>query len=68
MNVTAGSGMNIEPAVLEMPGDRLKDRCRLCFVRFKHHLFDLTFVEKSSRWVTNTQVKIKTEVSMGSYG
>ncbi|CAB3987990.1 Hypothetical predicted protein, partial [Paramuricea clavata] len=31
--------------------------------RFKHHLFDLTFMEKSSRWTTNTQVKIKTEVA-----
>ncbi|XP_033116151.1 coiled-coil domain-containing protein 180-like [Anneissia japonica] len=31
--------------------------------RFKHHLFDLTFVEKLTRWLTNTQVKIKAEVA-----
>ena len=32
------------------------------FYRFKYHLFDLTFLEKISRWLTNTQVKIKSEV------
>ncbi|XP_038046309.1 coiled-coil domain-containing protein 180-like isoform X2 [Patiria miniata] len=31
--------------------------------RFKHHLFDLTFIEKLTRWLTNTQVKIKSEVA-----
>lgn len=31
--------------------------------RFKYHLFDLTFLEKISRWLTNTQVKIKSEVA-----
>ncbi|XP_022107089.1 coiled-coil domain-containing protein 180-like [Acanthaster planci] len=31
--------------------------------RFKHHLFDLTFIEKLTRWLTNTQVKIKAEVA-----
>ena len=31
--------------------------------RFKHHLFDLTFMEKITRWLTNTQVKIKAEVA-----
>ncbi|XP_072015860.1 coiled-coil domain-containing protein 180-like [Amphiura filiformis] len=31
--------------------------------RFKHHLFDLTFIEKLTRWLTNTQVKVKGEVA-----
>ncbi|XP_077986671.1 coiled-coil domain-containing protein 180-like [Glandiceps talaboti] len=31
--------------------------------RFKNHLFDLTFMEKLTRWLTNTQVKIKSEVA-----
>lgn len=31
--------------------------------RFKNHLFDLTFMEKVTRWLTNTQVKVKSEVS-----
>ncbi|XP_065068754.1 coiled-coil domain-containing protein 180-like isoform X2 [Rhopilema esculentum] len=31
--------------------------------RFKHHLFDLTYLEKISRWLTNIQVKIKSEVA-----
>ncbi|XP_070532747.1 coiled-coil domain-containing protein 180-like [Ptychodera flava] len=31
--------------------------------RFKNHLFDLTFMEKLARWLTNTQVKIKAEVA-----
>ncbi|XP_030854046.1 coiled-coil domain-containing protein 180-like isoform X3 [Strongylocentrotus purpuratus] len=31
--------------------------------RFKSHLFDLTFIEKLSRWLNNTQVKIKGEVA-----
>ncbi|PIK36653.1 putative coiled-coil domain-containing protein [Apostichopus japonicus] len=31
--------------------------------RFKNHLFDLTFIEKLTRWLTNTQVKIKGEVA-----
>merc|ERR1711962_455069 len=31
--------------------------------RFKQHLFDLTFVEKMKRWLTNIQVKIKGEVA-----
>lgn len=30
--------------------------------RFKNHLFDLTFMEKVTRWLTNTQVKVKSEV------
>ena len=33
--------------------------------RFKNHLFDLTFMEKVTRWLTNTQVKVKSEVSVG---
>ncbi len=33
------------------------------FCRFKHHLFDLTFIEKLTRWLTNTQVKVKGEVA-----
>ena len=37
--------------------------CTHYLIRFKHHLFDLTFMEKTSRWITNTQVKIKSEVS-----
>ena len=37
--------------------------CTHYVIRFKHHLFDLTFMEKTSRWITNTQVKIKSEVS-----
>ena len=32
--------------------------------RFKNHLFDLTFMEKVTRWLTNTQVKVKSEVSI----
>lgn len=35
----------------------------LLFFRFKNHLFDLTFMEKVTRWLTNTQVKVKSEVS-----
>jgi len=31
--------------------------------RFKQHLFDLTFIEKIKRWLTNIQVKIKAEVT-----
>ena len=31
--------------------------------RFKHHLVDLTFIDKISRWLSNIQVKIKTEVA-----
>ncbi|XP_050389125.1 coiled-coil domain-containing protein 180 isoform X2 [Patella vulgata] len=31
--------------------------------RFKSHMFDLTFMEKIARWLTNTQVKIKAEVA-----
>ncbi|XP_066922739.1 coiled-coil domain-containing protein 180-like [Clytia hemisphaerica] len=31
--------------------------------RFKHHLFDMTFIEKIKRWLTNIQVKIKAEVA-----
>ncbi|ESP05024.1 hypothetical protein LOTGIDRAFT_156279 [Lottia gigantea] len=31
--------------------------------RFKSHMFDLVFMEKIARWLTNTQVKIKTEVA-----
>ncbi|KAK3730052.1 hypothetical protein QZH41_009552, partial [Actinostola sp. cb2023] len=34
--------------------------------RFKHHLFDLTYIEKISRWLTNTQVKVKSEVSFSN--
>ncbi|KAI8518615.1 hypothetical protein Bbelb_046320 [Branchiostoma belcheri] len=30
--------------------------------RFKNHLMDLIFIEKVTRWFTNTQVKIKSEV------
>jgi hypothetical protein len=31
--------------------------------RFKHHLLDLMFVDKISRWLSNIQVKIKTEAA-----
>ncbi|KAL4219460.1 hypothetical protein ACF0H5_022039 [Mactra antiquata] len=31
--------------------------------RFKSHMFDLIFMEKIARWLTNTQVKIKAEVA-----
>lgn len=31
--------------------------------RFKNHMFDLIFMEKIARWLTNTQVKIKAEVA-----
>ncbi|KAK7094377.1 coiled-coil domain-containing protein 180-like isoform X2 [Littorina saxatilis] len=31
--------------------------------RFKSHMFDLLFMEKVARWLTNTQVKIKGEVA-----
>ncbi|XP_041481342.1 coiled-coil domain-containing protein 180-like isoform X1 [Lytechinus variegatus] len=34
--------------------------------RFKSHLFDLTFIEKLSRWLNNTQVKIKGEVAQSN--
>ncbi|XP_046845150.1 coiled-coil domain-containing protein 180-like [Xenia sp. Carnegie-2017] len=45
-------------AALEYAG-KLEDR-------FKYHLFDLTFMEKFTRWITNSQVKIKTEVSQSN--
>ena len=35
----------------------------LCHNRFKSHMFDLIFMEKIARWLTNTQVKIKAEVA-----
>jgi len=31
--------------------------------KFKQHLFDLTFIEKINRWLSNIQVKIKSEVA-----
>ncbi|KAL8612782.1 hypothetical protein ACOMHN_033452 [Nucella lapillus] len=31
--------------------------------RFKSHMFDLLFMEKVARWLTNAQVKIKAEVA-----
>ncbi|XP_074627275.1 coiled-coil domain-containing protein 180-like [Acropora palmata] len=34
--------------------------------RFKNHLFDLTFMEKVTRWLTNTQVKVKSEVAFSN--
>lgn len=33
------------------------------FFRFKHHMIDLLFMEKIARWLTNTQVRIKSEVA-----
>ncbi len=33
------------------------------FFRFKNHMIDLLFMEKIARWLTNTQVKIKSEVA-----
>jgi hypothetical protein len=30
---------------------------------FKHHLTDLQFIEISNRWISETQVKIKSEVA-----
>ncbi|XP_057317166.1 coiled-coil domain-containing protein 180-like isoform X2 [Hydractinia symbiolongicarpus] len=43
--------------------DIAKEFARKLEDRFKHHLFDLTFVEKIKRWLTNIQVKIKGEVA-----
>jgi len=34
--------------------------------RFKNHLFDLTFMEKVTRWLTNSQVKVKSEVAFSN--
>ncbi|XP_032230152.2 coiled-coil domain-containing protein 180 [Nematostella vectensis] len=34
--------------------------------RFKHHLFDLTYMEKITRWLTNTQVKVKSQVAFSN--
>ncbi|XP_031558023.1 coiled-coil domain-containing protein 180-like [Actinia tenebrosa] len=34
--------------------------------RFKHHLFDLTYIEKITRWLTNIQVKVKSEVAFSN--
>ena len=31
--------------------------------KFKYHLVDLQFIEKISRWLNDTQIKIKTDVS-----
>jgi hypothetical protein len=31
--------------------------------KFRHHLLDVAFVEKVTRWLTNIQVKIKSEVA-----
>jgi hypothetical protein len=31
--------------------------------KFKYHLIDLQFIEKISRWLNDTQIKIKSEVS-----
>ncbi|XP_039268958.2 coiled-coil domain-containing protein 180-like isoform X2 [Styela clava] len=31
--------------------------------RFRNHMSDLTFIEKVQRWITNSQVRIKTEVA-----
>jgi hypothetical protein len=33
------------------------------FYRFKYHLVDIEFIETVSRWLNDTQVKIKTEVA-----
>ncbi len=35
--------------------------------KFKYHLIDLQFIEKISRWLNETQVKIKTEVNSLNY-
>jgi hypothetical protein len=35
----------------------------LCFCRFQNDMADLLFVEKIARWLTNCQVKIKSEVA-----
>ncbi|XP_075252069.1 coiled-coil domain-containing protein 180-like isoform X3 [Convolutriloba macropyga] len=43
--------------------DRANSVCNSFENKFKHHMADLTFVERLSRWLTNTQVKIKTEAS-----
>lgn len=45
---------------LEFEGD-LMNYFHLC--RSKHHLYDLTYIEKVARLITNTEVKIKAEVS-----
>ena len=31
--------------------------------KFKYHLIDLQFIEKISRWLNDTQIKIKTQVN-----
>jgi hypothetical protein len=31
--------------------------------KFKYHLVDLQFIEKISRWLNDTQIKIKSEVN-----
>ena len=36
--------------------------------RFKNHLMDLQFIEVSNRWISETQVKIKTEVAANNQG
>ncbi|XP_063718344.1 coiled-coil domain-containing protein 180-like isoform X2 [Symsagittifera roscoffensis] len=43
--------------------DKANQVCSNFENKFKHHMADLTFIEKLSRWLTNTQVKIKTEAS-----
>lgn len=34
--------------------------------KFKYHLIDLQFIEKISRWLNDTQIKIKSEVSLSN--
>lgn len=35
----------------------------LLYFRYKYHMVDLVYLEKISRWMLNTQVKIKGEVT-----
>lgn len=39
--------------------------CTLYF-RYKYHMVDLVYLEKISRWMLNTQVKIKGEVTLSN--
>uniref|UniRef100_A0A2C9KM66 DUF4455 domain-containing protein n=1 Tax=Biomphalaria glabrata TaxID=6526 RepID=A0A2C9KM66_BIOGL len=49
-----------------MESKRLESATKICLEfeeRFKSHMNDLVFMERVSRWLTNTQVKIKSEVA-----
>ena len=52
---------------MEERNDRVQEvssrRVPFIIFSFKNHMVDLVFIEKVARWLTNTQVKIKTEVA-----